>query len=188
MSLTLEMMKSLPEDKQKDLFEALDSVRRKGKKTNYTATYGASPNTIARAANVPEEVGNRLHAAYWKSNWSITAIADSCIIKLSRGEKWLWNPMARLWIHLRSDKDKFSALNQSTATYIFDRWVENIIERRPQLTAQFHDEVVLELKVGNREAMTKILKDSIEIVGKELKLDVELGCDVQFGVDYSEVH
>lgn len=169
-------------------FNRLSLIRHGGKGTNYSATYGARGPTIARAAGVAEEVGEKLFNAYWARNWSLTAIADECIVKNSRGMKWLWNPVARIWMFLKADKDRFSTLNQSTGTYAFDRWVYHILERRPQLTAQFHDEVILELKKGNQDAMTKILKDAIADVNIELKLSRDLDCDVDFGRDYSAIH
>ena len=101
---------------------------------------------------------------------------------------WLWNPVAEIWLWLKADKDRFSTLNQSTGTYAFDRWLQLIIEKRPQLTAQFHDECVLELKKGNREAMSKILKDSVAQVNDELNLNRELDCDIDFGHSYAEIH
>jgi len=165
-----------------------DNKRHPGKSTNYAATYGAQGATIARSAGVPEAVGNKLHEAYWRRNWSLTAIADACIVKQSRGLKFVWNPVAKLWIYLKAEKDRFSTLNQSTGTYCFDRWLFHILEQRKQLTAQFHDECILELKIGNREAMTKILKDAIQKVNDELKLNRDLDCDVAFGRNYAEIH
>ena len=169
-------------------FGRISNIRHGGKGTNYSATYGAKGPTIARAAGVPEEIGNKLYDAYWTRNWSIKAIADNCIVKNSRGMKWLWNPVAKLWMYLKADKDRFSTLNQSTGTYAFDRWVWHMLEKRCQITGQMHDEVILELKIGNREAMTKILKDSIQAVNDELKLDRDLDVDVGFGRNYAQIH
>ncbi len=167
---------------------ALALIRHAGKSTNYAATYGAKGPTIARSAGVSEELGDVLHEAYWTRNWSLNAIADSCLVKNSRGMKWLWNPVAKLWLFLKADKDRFSTLNQSTGTYAFDRWVYYILEQREQLTGQFHDEVVLELLKGNREAMTSILKCAIEQVNEELELNRDLDCDVDFGDSYADIH
>ena len=175
-------------DRELAEYHRLDDVRYGGKSTNYSATYGARGPTIARAAGVSEEKGDDLFEAYWKRNWSLKAISDECIVMNSRGMKWLWNPVAKLWIYLKADKDRFSSLNQSTGTYAFDRWVFHILRRRPQLTAQFHDEVILELRKGNRDAMTKILKDAIGDVNKELGLHRDLDCSVDFGDNYSEIH
>lgn len=174
------------EDKKEYL--RLSLIRHGGKSTNYAATYGATGPTIARSAGVPEAMGDTLHAAYWKRNWSLTAIADSCIAKKALGVSWLWNPIARMWIYLKNEKDRFSTLNQSTGTYCFDRWLFYIIEKRPQLTAQFHDEGVFELAKGHRDSMTKILKDAVVSVNKELKLNRDLGCDVDFGRSYAGIH
>tara|TARA_R100000544_G_scaffold13669_1_gene6212 strand:- start:314 stop:949 length:636 start_codon:yes stop_codon:yes gene_type:complete len=172
---------------KKDYFE-LSLIRHSGKSCNYAATYGAAGATIARAAGVEEFVGNKLHAAYWSRNWSLKAIADEQLVKKSRGLSWLWNPVAKMWIWLKNEKDRFSTLNQSTGTYCFDRWVWYVLSKRPQLTGQFHDEVILELKVGNREAMTKLLKWAVAQVNDELKLNRDLDVDVDFGVTYADIH
>ena len=169
-------------------YENLGLMRHAGKSTNYAATYGAQGPTIARSAGVAEEVGELLHQSYWERNWSLKAIADECIVKNSRGMKWLWNPVAQLWIYLKAEKDRFSTLNQSTGTFAFDRWVYYILEQRPQLTAQFHDEVILELLKGYREQMTAILNSAMDSVNKELGLNVDLGCDIEFGDHYGAIH
>lgn len=173
---------------QAERFAELGLIRHGGKTTNYAATYGARGPTIARAAGVPESIGERLYDAYWKRNWSLIAIADSCVVKQSRGLKWLWNPVARMWVWLKAEKDRFSTLNQSTGAYCFDRWLYHVLEAREQLTAQFHDEGIWELKKGNRDAMTKILKDAIAKVNKELNLNRDLDCDVAFDDSYGGIH
>jgi len=173
---------------QAKVHSAMSLLRHGGKGCNYAATYGATGPTIARAAGVDEAIGNQLFEAYWKRNWSIAAIANECEVKQSRGMKWLWNPVAKLWIFLKAEKDKFSTLNQSTATYCFDRWLHYVLLRRPQLTGQFHDELILNLKKGNRDAMIKILKNSIKDVNEELCLNRELDCDIDFGDSYAAIH
>ena len=186
--MALEELKSLPLKEQEKLFKRLSDLRYLGKQTNYAATYGAGAETIARGAGGSKGLGEQLHDAYWSKNWSVKAIADACKIKKSRDHKWLWNPVANLWIYLKTEKDKFSTLNQSTATYCFDMWIKNILEKRKQATAQFHDEVIFELPKGKRTVMTKILKKSISEVNDELNLNRELDCDIEFGKNYSEVH
>lgn len=171
-----------------DTHSALALVRHAGKGTNYAATYGATGPTIARAAGVEPEIGDRLHTAYWSRNWSLTAIADECIVKNSRGMKWLWNPVAKMWFWLKAEKDRFSTLNQSTGTYAFDRWLYYVLEQRPQLTGQFHDELICELKKGHQEAMTKVLQNAMDKVNDELKLNRQLDFDVDFGNSYADIH
>lgn len=166
----------------------LSQKRHKGKSTNYSATYLAGPPTIARSAGVPESEGKVLHKAYWDRNWALKAIADECTVKQSRGIKWLWNPVANMWYYLKAEKDRFSTLNQGTGTFCFDLWVKFILEARPQLTADFHDEVVLEVRKGNRDKATKLLKDCVGKVNDRLKLNRELDVDVSFGPTYADIH
>ena len=111
-------------------------------------------------------------------------ISDSVTTK----QDWLFNPVSKLWYKLRSEKDIFSTLNQGTGVYCFDLWIGFILQRRPQLTAQFHDEIILEIKKGDEPKAEKLLKDSIAKVNKLLKLNRDLDCDVQFGNNYSQIH
>lgn len=98
------------------------------------------------------------------------------------------NPVSKFWYSLRSEKDIFSTLNQGTGVYCFDNWIRNVRKQRSQMTGQFHDEGIWCLKIGHREAMTNILKNSIRIVNETLNLNVELDVDVQFGKNYAEIH
>jgi DNA polymerase I-like protein with 3'-5' exonuclease and polymerase domains len=82
----------------------------------------------------------------------------------------------------------FSTLNQSTGVFCFDSWIAQFRNQRPQLTAQFHDEVVLEIKKGNRDKATALLQDAIQRVNDEVKLNVKLAVDIKFGDNYASIH
>jgi len=101
---------------------------------------------------------------------------------------WLYNPVSKLWYSLRYEKDRFSTLNQSTGVFCFDSWIREFRSVRPQLTAQFHDEVVLTVKQGAEDKCRKMLKDAINRVNDKLKLNIKLDVDIQFGPDYSRIH
>jgi hypothetical protein len=125
---------------------------------------------------------------FWKRNWSIRKVADIQTVKIVDGRKWLYNPVSKFWYSLREDKDRFSTLNQSTGVYCFDKWIGYIRERRPQLTAQFHDEIVLQIKQGFFEKAVKLLQESIDKVNDELKLNILLKIDIKHGNTYAGIH
>ena len=50
------------------------------------------------------------------------------------------------------------------------------------------DEVIIEIPKGLEEEYKALLKDAMEKVNKQLKLNRELACDIQFGNNYSEIH
>jgi DNA polymerase I-like protein with 3'-5' exonuclease and polymerase domains len=58
----------------------------------------------------------------------------------------------------------------------------------PNIIGQFHDESINVVRKGQEEQHKMILVSAIEKLNKELKLNVELGIDVQFGNKYSEIH
>ena len=101
---------------------------------------------------------------------------------------WLLNPINGFWYSLRTTKDIFSTLVQGTASYVFDLWVEEILKQREQITAQFHDEVVLEITEGYEKQCEEIIRNAINIVNEKLPLNRELDVSVQFGKRYSEIH
>jgi hypothetical protein len=187
-ALTSGMMTQVQVDAYKNGDKSFQPIRHAAKQVNYSCTYGVTPAGLVRNTGMSLKEAETLHKAYWKRNWSLKAIAQSCKTKVVNGQMWLYNPVSKLWYTLRHEKDRFSTLNQGTGTYCFDMWVKKIRSKRPQLTAQFHDEIVLCVKKGNRDKATKLLKWAIQEVNKELKLNRDLDVDVQFGGTYAEIH
>jgi hypothetical protein len=176
------------EFKHTELYNALKALRKSYKATNYACVYGAGGPTVARGAGVSEREGFELVTAYWKRNWSVKRIAKDQFFKECLDGLWLYNPVSRFWYSLRYEKDIFSTLNQGTGVYCFDTWIKHFRKRRPQLTGQMHDEVILCIKKGHREGCTSLLRSAIIAANKELKLNRDLDIDVQFGSDYSKIH
>lgn len=173
------------------------AARKKGKTTNYASVYNAGAAKIAQAAGVSLKEGKALHEAYWKLNWSVKAIAeDQCVIRDSRGHKWLVNPINGFCYALRKESDRFSTLAQGTGSYFFDMWVDNILtetEKRygkKTLTGSFHDECILCVKDSDKFKVefTKIIKEAVDKVNETYKLRRLLGCETQSGKRYSEIH
>ena len=173
------------------------AARKKGKTTNYASVYNAGAAKIALAAGVSLKEGKALHEAYWKLNWSVKAIAeDQCVIRDSRGHKWLVNPINGFCYALRKESDRFSTLAQGTGSYFFDMWVDNILtetEKRygkKTLTGSFHDECILCVKDSDKfkQEFTKIIKEAVDKVNETYKLRRLLGCETQSGKRYSEIH
>lgn len=163
-------------------------VRKIYKAVNYSCVYGAGGPKVAITAGVPERKGYELVEAYWKRNWSVRAIAEEQVVKTCNGSKWLYNPVSKLWYSLRAEKDRFSTLNQGTGVFCFDTWIKNIRKKRPQLTGQMHDEIILCIKKGFREQCERLLRSALKETNEELQLNRELDCSVQFGDAYSAIH
>jgi DNA polymerase I-like protein with 3'-5' exonuclease and polymerase domains len=92
------------------------------------------------------------------------------------------------WYFLKNKKDKFSVLNQGLGCYCFDVWLLQLLKLRPQLTGQFHDEFISELKQGFESEMTGLVKQAMYNANNILKLNVRLKFDIKFGQNYAEVH
>ena len=163
-------------------------LRKAYKVVNYSATYGVGAPKLARETGKSPKEAKALLEAFWQRNWSIETIAKNLRVREVGGGMWLHNPVSGFWISLRSDKDRFSSLNQSTGVFCFDSWVAICRKNGLQTIGQFHDEVIALVPVGQEQAVNDTMKQAVQKVNEKLKLNVPLGCDVQFGQTYAEIH
>lgn len=169
-------------------YEWVKAVRKGYKAANYASVYGVGAATLARDNGLTKKEAQTLIDNYWKRNWSVRKVSGDVTVKKVDGEMWLLNPVSNFWYSLRAEKDIFSTLNQGTGVYCFDTWVKHFRKVRSQLTGQFHDEVILEIKKGAQEKCERLLRHAIDKTNKELSLNVKLDIDVQFGNNYAEIH
>jgi len=186
--VTFEQMKQLPLSEQKELFNRLSELRKKGKTTNYSSTYGVGKAKLARDLGVTLKVSSALLKAYWDKNWAIKKVAESQEVKSTGKTMWLKNPVSGFWYQLRSERDIWSTLNQGSGTYCFDTWVYFVRKLGVVVVSQFHDEILIEVDIGKEEETEALLKEAMVMTNDKLKLNVPLGIDVQFGKNYGQVH
>ena len=191
--LDLAMMAGMLTSEQVDDYKSKKDLSTKpirdiAKNGNYACQYGAYPPRLSITCGITIDKAQELFDGYWKLNWSIKEVAKQQKVKSVDGDMWLYNPISGFWYSLRKDNDRFSTLIQGTASYVFDLWVNRVLSTRSQLTAQFHDEIVLCVKKGFREQIRTFLRDKLKDTNAELKLNRELDIGVQFGDRYSEIH
>lgn len=159
--------------------------------------YGSGAAKVAQTLGVPLSEGKALVDGYWDLNWSVKAIAEEqIVVTCSKGLKWLVNPINGFLYNIRAEKDIFSTLAQGTGSYLFDMWVDAILTQMEEkwgvksLTATFHDEVVIVCKDNSKVigAIKDMINRSIDIVNEKYKLRRPLGCDIQVGQKYSDIH
>lgn len=175
----------------KDDKKIIKAGRKRAKPVNYGGVYGQQPLGLSQSSGMPLALAKKLYKIYWERNWSVKAIADEQITKRALGITWLFNPVSGFWYELRNKRDIFSTLNQGTGAYCFSMWMKNIIKLGgPPIIGNMHDEVICLIRKvkGAREKCTALLKEAMQMVNVELKLNRDLGVDVCFGADYSEIH
>lgn len=158
------------------------------KNGNYACQYGAGIPRLVVTCGCDLPTARKIHETYWKRNWAIKAIAAEQEIKSIDGQMWLLNPINGFYYSLRYEKDIFSTLVQGTAAYCFDLYLGFVLQKRPQVTGQFHDEFILEVRKGHRDEVKELLNWAIGRVNEVLKLNRELGVGIDFGPDYSTIH
>lgn len=158
------------------------------KNGNYACQYGAGIPRLEVTCGCGRETAKKIHETYWKRNWAIKAIAAEQEIKNVDGQMWLLNPINGFYYSLRYEKDIFSTLVQGTAAYCFDLYLGFVLQKRPQVTGQFHDEFIIEVKKGYRDEVKELLTWAIGRVNEVLKLNRELGVGIDFGENYADIH
>lgn len=166
----------------------LKKLRKSYKVVNYSATYGVGAAKLARETGMSQSDAKKLLNAFWKRNWAVQTVADRLQTKDRRGYMWVKNPVSNFWYSLRSEKDRFSTLNQGTGVFCFDTWVSNCRARGLKTVGQFHDEIICVVRDGEEDWAKAQMEDSINKTNETVKLNVPLGIDVQFGKNYSEIH
>ena len=186
--LTLAQMKALPKSEQKTLISQIKSVRKAYKAANYSCIYGVGATKLAREIGSNKADAEALIKAYWERNWSIKKVSEAAEVKVVGPNMWIKNPVSGFWHSLRSDKDRFSTLNQSTGVYCFDTWLYFCNKAGIDSVFQFHDEQGNYVTKGKEKENTLILKKAISNANDKLKLNVPLDIDIQYGSNYADVH
>ncbi len=175
-------------DKHNSGESSLKSLRKNYKVVNYSATYGVGAAKLSRETGMSVSEASALLDAYWERNWAVKKFAEDQKIRKIDGEMWVQNPVSKFWHNLRYEKDAFSTINQSTGAYCFDKWVAMYRTKRGNIIGQFHDESINLVKKGDEQTHTDALLWAIKKLNEELKLNVDLGIDVQYGLRYSDIH
>ena len=168
----------------------LKDIRKRFKAVNYSATYGIGVPKLSRDTGMSEDEAEELLDAYWERNWSVKEFVKDNITgkRILNNEMWIQNPVSKFWHSLRKEKDIFSTINQSTGSYCFDRWVALYRSKRSNIVGQFHDESINVIKKGEEDEHTSVLNWAIKKLNEQLKLNVDLGIDIQYGQTYANVH
>ena len=175
-------------DKHNSGEKSLKSLRKNYKVVNYSATYGVGAAKLSRETGMSKKEAQKLLDAFWSRNWSVQKVATTLRKRELFGGMWVQNPVSGFWYSLRSEKDRFSTLNQGTGVYCFDNWVKKCREKGIKTVGQFHDEIIALVKEGDQIETAMNMNYSIQELNEQLKLNVDLGVDAQFGKTYAEIH
>ncbi len=202
--LELGILANLITEEEKDFYKAFDkdnhtveekkryiniNERRALSKTcNFAATYKSGAETLSRNSGMTVTEAKKLLKIYWERNKAILQIEDDCIVKEVQGQKWLQNPLNKFWYSLRTEKDRFSTLNQSSAVYVFDLWISYIRKQNIKVLYQCHDECLLNCTLDKQEEVKEKINEAMKSVNNLLKLNVTISCNTQFSQNYSECH
>ncbi|MDC1524013.1 DNA polymerase [Planktomarina temperata] len=175
-------------DKHNSGERSLKALRKNYKVVNYSATYGVGAPKLARETGMSKGEAKVLLDAFWSRNWAIEKVASTVRVREVMDGMWLLNPVSGFWYSLRSDKDRFSTLNQSTGVFCFDTWVAICRKNGIKAVGQFHDEIIALVKKGDEGKVENLMHEAAIMLNDKVKLNVPLGTDVQFGNTYADIH
>ena len=175
-------------DKHNSGERSLKALRKNYKVVNYSATYGVGAPKLARETGMSKGEAKTLLDAFWSRNWAIEKVASTVRVREVMDGMWLLNPVSGFWHSLRSDKDRFSTLNQSTGVFCFDTWVAICRKNGVKAVGQFHDEIIALVKKGDEGKVENLMHEAAIMLNDKVKLNVPLGTDVQFGNTYADIH
>jgi DNA polymerase I-like protein with 3'-5' exonuclease and polymerase domains len=178
--------------KNKDIhnprYQELDKKRHQGKTVNYSAQYGVGKKKLSETLDITQSEAKKLLDAYWVANKEAKTVATIFETKQCLGRTWIKNPYNKFWYELRSEKDRLSAVIQSTGDFITHLWAKNVTDVSGTLSLVYHDQLDLIVKRGYRKGVEKLLRESIQKVNKKLKLNVPMDISINFGDRMSEIH
>lgn len=173
-------------------YKRIKTIRGSAKIVNFSATYGAGADKIAKTLKCTLDFARKLHKTYWSRNKAVKKTADACIVKVVNGQKWLYNPISGFWLFLKAEKDRFSTLNQNSGVFVFDSWLRKVKQKTKNMdihiVLQYHDEILLICPLNLKVQLESILKEAMIETNKEIKLNIEIGISVDFGKNYGECH
>lgn len=166
----------------------LKAIRSQYKAANYSCVYGVGKAKLARTLDISPKEAAKLIEDYWKRNFSVRKAVERFEMKTVGPYMWVKNPVSGFWHNLRSEKDAFSTVNQSTGVYAFDTWLYFVRKQGVIKRLEMHDEIGFYLPEGEQTKYEGVLKQAIGKANEKLKLNVLLDIDVQFGRNYAETH
>ena len=166
----------------------IKALRKAYKVVNYSATYGVGAPKLARETGMTQADAKKLLDAFWKRNHAIEKVAAGLRVRELFGTMWLQNPVSKFWYQLRSDKDRFSTLNQGTGVFCFDSWVAMCRKNGVKTIGQFHDEIIALVEKGQEDDVKYVMESAVAKLNGKINLNVPLGTDVQFGNTYADIH
>jgi hypothetical protein len=183
-----EIFKVYTDEELSEQFEKVSKKRATAKTGNYALTYGCGVPKLKESTNLTTKDAKILFDGYWGRNWSVKKYAEDQAVKNVDGKSWIWNPITQFYYFLASEKDRFSACNQSAGVRVFDGYVFEMIKRGIRPIFQAHDEVLLRVKNEAVDYTIEALKTSINKVNKQYNFPVEIEIDIQTGMSYADVH
>lgn len=165
---------------------ALGIGRSVAKTVNFGMAYGCSHFKVAKVLGVSNEKGKEAYDKYWETYSGQKRVMDECAARVDRGDPIISPFGRRRRFEVRERKPWDGAYRQawnslvqgtgsdctSRAFYLTDR----ILRERSIGRALFtiHDEILCQVKKEHWEEAQKILVDTMQSVGNEIALTIQL--------------
>ncbi len=181
--------------------EVTSAMRRAAKATNFGIVYGISGFGLARNAGLSRKEADQFIQTYFQRYPGVRAFMDECIrLGNETGYAKTMHGRRRELYELRSSNRNVrnfgerAAMNtpvQGTAADIIKLAMVKVSQRlqeegyKARLILQVHDELVVECPIDEAEAVSQLLRQTMEQI---VTLDVPLVAEVSRGKDWDAAH
>jgi DNA polymerase I-like protein with 3'-5' exonuclease and polymerase domains len=168
------------------------SSRDQAKTFIYALCYGAGDAKLGKVVNGTAKDGAMLRASFFKKIPAFKKFSDA-VIRKGETEGKLIAIDGRI-LTVRSAHASLNTLIQGSSAVLMKNWFMNTaldLKRRSvdaRVIAMVHDEIILECLEKDVDIVSDCVKLSIEAVNKQFNIRCDLGCDINFGNDWSEIH
>ena len=179
-------------DIHQSLADSLGIDRNLAKSVRYASMYGCSGTKLAKILGVPSKEGVRLQAEFWNSNKPLDRLRKE--ITMAFNKRGFIKGLDGRKLMIRSEHALLNSLLQAAATVVFKTglcMINNTLRWKglwyKQLIA-YHDEVQLEVRKEDADAVGKIVLSSWEQAGERWGMRVPIVGEIKTGNSWAETH
>lgn len=181
-------------DEHTENAELWNCSRQDAKSPAYALQYNCQPPKFSETLGVPLAVGKQYYDAYWDNNWALREANEEAEQEYVRNHEDYITTIDGGKIVTRAKHSAFNAKCQSTGAKIMDKAGviadDFIRERRipANRVIYYHDEYQYETFPEYADEVGRILVKSMELAGKQFKLNVPITGEYRVGNSWADTH
>jgi len=164
-------------------------IRQNGKMTiTGNCVYGVGAAKLSKTIGASQREAKKLIDTYWKIHYPVKEYTNTLITKEVNNRTWVYNPFTHLWLEIKGEHNKFSAVTQNFGAVVHARVMYFLIKNGINPIMNIHDEESWYVRIGDEEQHKQIMTRCMDLVNQSFNLDVKFTSTPEFANSYGEVH